>query len=214
MYSSFIAPGPVPFSPPISPPRSQPRPPSSLTQKPLEGELSQLPLPRGETDAMKCGAGLRTRRGKWVEKRGGARRNKRGVPTRFSRLSSFRLLLLRSSGCVDFRLVSSSLGGGSSLSSLLLSPVAVDGEEGRARCRDEQPAVPRLCRRDGAPAFLPRPRPNERARDTCRHEARARGPGGRNSRSGQRGTTCHREVATLFLFIGFCVNACGRRLWD
>ena len=44
-------------------------------------------------------------------------------------------------------------GWTSSLSSLLLSPVAVNGEDGRARCRDEQPAVPRLRRRDGAPAF-------------------------------------------------------------
>ena len=40
--------GPRPFSPPIFPPLVPPPPPSSLTQKPLEGELSQLPLPRGK----------------------------------------------------------------------------------------------------------------------------------------------------------------------
>ena len=48
LYSSFITRGPAPFLRPFPPPRSQPRSPSSLTQKPLEGELSQLPLPRGK----------------------------------------------------------------------------------------------------------------------------------------------------------------------
>jgi len=72
---------------------------------------------------------------------------------------------------------------------------------GRAsQVRDEQPAVPKLRRRDGARPRLPRSRPNERACDTCRREARARGPRRRVSRSGHRGTTRKREVATPISF--------------
>ena len=78
-------------------------------------------------------------------------------------------------------------------SSLLLSPVA-------SQVRDEQPAVPKLRRRDGARPLLPRSRPDERVCDTCRREARARGPRRRVSRSGHRGTTRKREVATPISF--------------
>ena len=54
----------------------------------------------------------------------------------------------------------------------ILGPVAVDDEGGRARCRDDQPAVPRLRRRDGAPAIFLHPvRTSELAtRAGARHE--------------------------------------------
>ena len=121
------------------PPKNAPNP-THLLRNPKRGEEGgrvACPLPIGG-----CGCN--------ASKRGWGAGYKRGVHTRFT---------LSSSSCVDFSFSSSWLDGGSLFClrlelSLLLGPVAVDDEGGRARCRDDQPAVPRLRRRDGAPVFF------------------------------------------------------------
>jgi len=97
-----------------------------------------------------------------------------------------------------------SSSGGLQSTSLLLSPVAVDGEEGRARCRDEQPAVPRLRRRDGAPPFYHHPvRTSGLAtRAGTRHELGDHA-GGTQGAVAKRNDAPQGSRDSLFLFIGF-----------
>ncbi len=118
-------------------------------------------------------------------------------------------------------------------SSWALSPSTSGEGEPSARCRNDQPAVPRLRRRDGASTILPFepehqqfPSPISRAEIvpeapfvarsgyTCRREVRAADHigGGSDSRSRTRRWTTRAGKSQLSLFLWVCVNDCGWRL--
>ena len=87
---------------------------------------------------------------------------------------------------------------------------------GRAsQVRDEQPAVPKLRRRDGARPFYHHPvRTSGLAtRAGARHELGDHAGGSQGAVTEGRRAKGKSRLLFLFLFIGFCVNVCGRRLW-
>jgi len=124
------------------------------------------------------GAGLRTRRGKWAEKRGGAPRDKRGGHTQFTAAPSLSASCgLQPSSPLRLGLTSiftpSSLAGALTLFS---SPgPCCRRRRGRAsQVPGRSARGPETAPTGRSARHLPPPRPNERACDTCRREARAR----------------------------------------
>ena len=96
MYSSFITRGPTPFLRPFPPPRSQPRPPSSLTQKSLEGGVPS----RSRLRPALCGVRVSSRRelpmfrvhirkGGWQKKGGKTPRTSVGLSSPRATLRAF-----------------------------------------------------------------------------------------------------------------------------
>ena len=165
----------------------------------------------GRNGRHEVGAGLRTRRGKWAEKGGGPRVIKR-VHTRFRALSLLLFLLV----WVCARLLGSLLRLAAVHHSLLFAwalwpSTAREGEPGaetispRSRdCADgteRPPFTTALSERAGLQ--------HVQARSTSSVTTQE----GLEERS-HRGTTRSGKSRLLFPFIGFCVNDCGRRLWD
>ena len=152
------------------------------------------------------GAGLRTRRGKWAEKGGGAPRDKRGVHTRFTlfffgALSSLRLGLTStlplsfSLGCGQR--FSSSFGWSFLFSWALLPSTTREGEPGAGTISPRS----RDCA-DGTERLSFSSTPPERAglrHVQARRTSPVTTPEGLEERS-QGGTTRSREVATSFSF--------------
>ena len=153
--------------------------------------------------------------------RGGAAREKRGVHTRLGSLFVSGPSLLVSGPSCFSSLFLLFVAGRQSLSPrlgvrarLLGSRLRVDFitlfSSPEPCCRQRRGRASQVPRRaafspETAPTgrsarLLPRPHPNERACDTCRHEARARGPRRRDSRSGHRGTTRKGKSRLPFFF--------------